>query len=87
MDLVQIYKYICMDSVYYAVKTVNEIIAKTSGLTLFPNMGRKVQEYNLFQIRELIYKSYRIIYEVQANKIIVHRIWHSARKLPQKLIF
>jgi len=49
-------------------------------------MGRKVPEYDLVQIREIIYKSYRIIYEVQGKTILIRRIWHSARLLPQKLI-
>ena len=48
-------------------------------------MGRKVPEYNLNELRELIYKSYRIIYEVQGNRVFIRRIWHSARLLPQKL--
>ena len=85
-DLIQIYNYIYEDSVYYAVKTVNEMVMTTDNLKNFQYMGRKVPEYNLNQFRELIYKSYRIIYEVQSNKIIIHRIWHSARVLPQQLI-
>ena len=85
-DLIQIYNYIYEDSKYYALKTINEIMQKTDNLEIFPYMGRKVPEYNLNRFRELIYKSYRIIYEVQSTKIIIHRIWHSARLLPQKLI-
>lgn len=85
-DILQIYSYIYQDSVYYAVKTINEIVKSTENLEMFPYMGRKVPECNLTHFRELIYKSYRIIYEVQYNKIIIHRIWHSARLLPQKLI-
>ena len=85
-NLIQIYNYIYEDSVYYAVKTVNEITKTTKSLEMFPYMGRKVPEYDLTQIRELIYKSYRIIYEVQTNKIIIHGIWHSAMLLQQKLI-
>ena len=85
-DIIQIYSYIYKDSIYYAVKTINGIVKSTENLEIFPYMGRKVPEYNLNQFRELIYKSYRIIYEVQFNKIIIHRIWHSARLLPQKLI-
>ena len=85
-DLIQIYNYIYQDSVYYAVKTVNEIAMSTDNWMNFKYMGRKVPEYDLVEIRELIYKSYRIIYEVQFNKIVIHRIWHSARLLPQKLI-
>ena len=58
----------------------------TENLRFSPYMGRKVPEYDLVQIRELIYKSYRIIYEVQTNKILIRRIWHSARLLPKQLI-
>ena len=85
-DLIQIYNYICIDSVYYASKTINEIVQITDNLAEFAYMGRKIPEFNEENKRELIYKSYRIIYEVQLNKIIIHRIWHSARKLPKQLI-
>ena len=85
-NLIQIYNYIYEDSAYYAVKTVNGILKLTDNLKFSPYMGRKVLEYNLNELRELIYKSYRIIYEVKANKILIRRIWHSARLLPQKLI-
>lgn len=85
-DILQIYSYIYQDSVYYAVNTINGIAKTTDNLEIFPYMGRKVPEYDIYNIRELIYKSYRIIYEVQSNKIIIHRIWHSARNLPKQLI-
>ena len=85
-NLIQIYNYIYEDSVYYAVKTVDEIVRKIDNLKFSPYMGRKVPEYDIYNIRELIYKSYRIIYEVQKNKIIIHGIWHSARNLPRQLI-
>ena len=85
-DILQVYSYIYQDSVYYAVNTINGIGKRTDNLGIFPYKGRKVPEYNIYNIRELIYKSYRIIYEVQLDKIIIHRIWHSARKLPKQLI-
>ena len=81
-DILQIYSYIYKDSVYYAVKTINGIVKSTENLEMLQYMGRKVPERNSTHFRELIYKSYRIIYEVQSNKIIIHRIWHSARNLP-----
>ena len=85
-DILQIYSYIYQDSVYYAVNTINEITKTTDNLEIFPYLGRIVPEYDVYNIRELIYKSYRIIYEVQLNKIIIHRIWHSARNFPKQLI-
>lgn len=86
-DLIQIYSYIYENSTYYSTKTISEIIAKTDNLEKFPFMGRKTPEYNRENERELIYKSYRIIYGIKSDKIFIRRIWHSARKLPQKLIF
>ena len=86
-DILQIYSYIYQDSVYYAVKTINGIAKSTDNLEMFPYMGRKVPEYDLTKLRELIYKSYRIMYEVQSNKIVILRIWHSARNLQNQLIY
>ena len=85
-DLTQIYNYIYEDSIFYAMKTVNKIVDLTQRIIIFPYMGRKVPEYSQEEIRELIYKSYRIIYEIQSDMIYILRIWHSARKLPSKLI-
>lgn len=85
-DLTQIYNYIYQDSIYYSMKTINEIVDLIKHLEYMPYMGRKVPEYELREVRELIYKSYRIIYEIRSNKILILRIWHSARKLPKQLI-
>ena len=85
-NLSQIYNYIYKDSIYYAVKTINKMVELTDNLGVFQYMGRKVPEYDKNNIRELIYKSYRIIYEIQFNNILIRRIWHSARNLPKQLI-
>lgn len=85
-DLIQIYNYIYGDSIYYSIKTINQIITKTNNLEIFPYIGRKIPEHNRENERELIYKSYRIMYKIESNKIFIRRIWHSARKLPQQLI-
>lgn len=78
-DLNQIYNYILADSLYYATKTATEIINKIDYIFNFPYMGRKVQLYNVDNIREVIYKSYKIIYEINSNIIYIHRIFHSSR--------
>ena len=78
-DLIEIYNYISKDSLYYAIKTVSEITEKTENLYYFPYMGRKSLFYNDEEHRELIYKSYKIIYKVKSSTIYIHRVWHSAR--------
>ncbi len=85
-DLIQIYNYINQDSIYYSIKTINSIVDLVDNLKVLPYIGRKIPEYNEDNERELIYKSYRIIYKINSNKVFIRRIWHSARKLPQQLI-
>ena len=85
-DLIQIYNYIYRNSIYYALKTINGITDLAAHLETLPYMGRKIPEYNQEDKRELIYKSYTIMYQIEYDKIFICRIWHSARKLPQKLI-
>jgi plasmid stabilization system protein ParE len=81
LDIIQIYNYIIEDSLYYSIKTVKEIREEVEDLKRFPYIGRKVPEYDIYNIRELIYKSYRIIYEIKSNEILIRRIWHSSRLL------
>jgi len=76
-DLESIKNYISKDSIYYANKTVNEIINKTEYLLMFPYMGRKIPEYNNTNLRELIYKSYRILYKINSNIYILNVFHHS----------
>ena len=87
-DLIQIYNYILEDSVYFASKTIKEIINSTNTLIYFPYIGRIFPEISNLEIRELIYKSYRIIYNINIdkNEILIRRIFHSARLLSKNII-
>ena len=86
VDLIQIYSYIYQDSVYYSIKTINNIIDLVDNLKFLPYMGRKIPELNNEKRREIIYKSYRIMYEVESNVILIRRIWHTKRKLTKELL-
>lgn len=79
-DMRQIEEYISKDSVYYANKTIEEIVEKTKYLSMFPYMGRKIPEFNNTNFRELIYKSYRILYRVNSNVYIL-KIFHHSRDI------
>lgn len=80
-DLIDIYNYISKDSIYYPMKTVNEIINKVEILRIFPYSGRILNDIVNEEYRELIYKSYRIIYKIKISTIYIHRVWHSAREI------
>ena len=66
--------YIEADSLYYAEKTANDIYDKIKLLEFQPYMGRKVQPYNQDDLRELIYKSYRVIYKIKTDHIRILRV-------------
>lgn len=88
-DISEIYNYIQKDSIYYATKTKNEIESRISNLTFSPFMGRRLvdsENRNIFNLREIFYKSYRIIYGVNSKTIYVRRVLHSARLLFPNLI-
>lgn len=85
-DLEDIYNYIKRDSIYYAIKTKKEIEERISQLRYMPYMGRKLENFDIFKPRELIYKSYKIIYSIESDKIYIRRILHSARLLSLNLI-
>ena len=86
IDLNQIYNYIYKDSIYYSIKTINEITALVDNLKILPYIGRKIPEFDERNKRELIYIAYRIMYSIEFNKIFIRRVWHSSRKVSKKLI-
>ncbi len=58
-----------------------ELVSETDRLQEFPELGRIVPEYRNDDIREIVFRPYRIVYRVnRENKICeVARVWHSAR--------
>lgn len=48
---------------------------------MFPSMGRYVPEFNSKEIRELIYKSYRILYTFNSKNIYILRVIHHSRNI------
>jgi toxin ParE1/3/4 len=60
------------------------LMTKTDSLANFPQLGRVVPEEHDENIREIVLRPYRIIYQVISAKQIVAiaRIWHGARGEP-----
>jgi len=61
-NLQSIYKYIASDSEYYAALFIEKIVSIIENIPDFPKSGRVVPELGNEQIREKIYKNYRIVY-------------------------
>ena len=79
-NLIQIREYIARDSIFYANKTVEEILKRAKGLADFPYMGKEVN-LNGKKSRQIIYKSYKIFYKIQFNKIYILKIFHTSRDI------
>lgn len=80
-DLESIADYIAQDSPAYASIVVRTIIIQTKTLAQFPRCGRKVPEFDDEDIRELLAYSYRIIYRVQQEEILIAAVIHGKRIL------
>jgi plasmid stabilization system protein ParE len=80
-----IHDYIAQNSPRYAQRMVDRITRRSEQLASFPLLGAVVPEYDAEDIREILEKPYRIIYQVQANQIVVLAIVHAARRLPRSL--
>jgi toxin ParE1/3/4 len=80
-ELDDIANYISKDSPKYAQIIVKQIYEMVSHLKQFPKLGRKVPEYGDPELREILYKTYRIIYLIKKELLEVISIIHGSRKL------
>jgi toxin ParE1/3/4 len=80
-DLEAIAEYIAQDSPAYAAGIVRTIINQTKTLSRFPRSGRKVPEFDDENIRELLAYSYRVIYRIQEEEVLIAAVIHGKRLL------
>lgn len=59
-----------------------QLVEKALSLDLLPLRGRVVPEVGL-PFREIIFRSYRIVFRLQAGRVEVVRFWHASRGTPQ----
>jgi toxin ParE1/3/4 len=76
---------IARDSPRYAAVLVDEARTAARSLRKSPRRGRIVSELNNENVRELIVKSYRLIYEIEENRTVILAFLHGARRFPSKL--
>ena len=73
-----LYAYIAQDSPQYAKRIIDRITRRSQQIAEFPSSGRRVPEYDLDQIREVIEGPYRIIYYIKPDQIDVLAVIHAA---------
>jgi plasmid stabilization system protein ParE len=84
VDLEDIVRYIARHNPEAAARIGCELIARAEGLADFPEMGRMVPEFRRPELREVIHRSYRVIYRVkpEGEAVEIVRFWHGARGFP-----
>ena len=83
-DLHNIVVFIARNNPERAMSFGYQLISETDRLQDFPESGRIVPEYGNPRLREIIFRSYRIVYRVNHDRKIceIARVWHSARGVP-----
>lgn len=87
-DLLEIYKFVAtQDSFGNAERLFNNLFKKCLSLKDFPNRGHVPPE--LLGVSdtylEIIYKPYRIIFEVSGNNVFIHCILDGRREMKELL--
>jgi toxin ParE1/3/4 len=84
-DLHDIVIFIARDKPNVAMSFAYELISEADRLQEFPELGRVVPEYRNDNIREVIFRPYRIVYRVDHERKLcqIARVWHPARGIPQ----
>ena len=80
ISLIQIREYIAKDSIFYANKTIEEILKRANNLGYFPYMGKEVEIHGK-KVRQIIYKSYKIFYKLKFNRIYILQVFHHSRDI------
>ncbi len=66
-----------------AARFGNQLIDRALTLATFPGRGRVVPELGVEEVREIIFKNYRIVYRLRPGSVEVIRFWHAARGTPE----
>jgi toxin ParE1/3/4 len=80
-DLERICEFIARDSERYAQLVAEAIVDQVVSAGAAPLRGWEVSEYGRADIRERLYKYYRIVYRVQNTAIEVITIAHGSKPL------
>lgn len=79
--LIEIEDYITHNSPARAIQFVDQLIEHAETIADKPRMDRSVPELATPDIRELIFKKYRIVYRLQKNHIEILTIFEGHRML------
>lgn len=87
-DLKEIYNYISRDSVRYAQIEIKLISSAIIKLEFNPFLGKRFEKSDDELTREMVFKNYRVIYDIIEDKhILILSIHHHARLISNNPAF
>jgi plasmid stabilization system protein ParE len=83
-DLERVVGYIAPHNAAAAERLGNQLLDVALSLRSMPERGRVVPEFRKTELREIVFRSYRIIYRMNraSRSLEIIRFWHAARGFP-----
>lgn len=78
-DLDDLVRYISRDSAFYARLFGERIVLAARRLQHFPESGRMIPEAEDKTLREIIVQGYRVMYRLEAGRVLVLAVMHGSR--------
>ena len=78
----EIADYIAENNLEAAKLFVLDVFGAVDRLKAFPNSGRVVPEVKRQNIREIIFKNYRVVYRVERKRVSILTVRHGKQLLP-----
>ncbi len=85
-DLIEIGRYIARDKPEAARRWVERLRQRAQAATAMPRSGRKVPEIDRDDVREVLVRRYRIVYQIHASEIRVLAVFEGHRLLPRDVV-
>jgi toxin ParE1/3/4 len=82
-DLLEIGRYIARDKPDAARRWIERLRQKAAQAAAHPYAGRIVPEHSRSELREVLLRSYRIVYLVTGDAIVVLTVFEGHRLLPE----
>ena len=74
--------YIALDKPKAARQWIDDVFDRVKNLEKFPQIGRIVPDAKRKEIREILFKNYRIIYRIDKEQINILTVRHGKQMLP-----
>ena len=84
-DLVETVEYIARDSPAFAASLAQRVCDAGDSVADFSERGRPYPDPAYPDYRELIVGPYRLVYELEAERVVIHGVFHGSRNVSKLL--